>query len=135
MIENILEKVKRIQNATVVGRVKFFVDSLEDEFEELPEGYKDRKKEFMAVLGEYSFVNVMYIIISLVFYASIVTSVTATIGFEIDIFSELYSILGFTTAGAIYLIFMYLRKLARADLENHRVKLVSYMYSYGEIES
>ncbi len=116
------------QSFTVMGRIRLFVEKLESEIDGTPECYEKARSEFSKAMKEYISINFMYIIVSLVFYASIVSSVTATLGFEVNIFREVYSIFGFTTAGIVYFITMYLRRVARVDVENSRARLVSCMY-------
>ncbi len=121
--------VHTFQRFTVTGRIRNFVNNLEDEFEEMPECYEKSRELFDECLKDYITLNTMYVVVSLVFYASIISSVTAALGFEINVFEQLYSVFGFTTAAIVYFVIMFLKKFARVDLENSRSRLVSCLFS------
>ncbi len=122
------------RNFTVAGRIRDFVDDLEEELEGRPNCYEVSRELFDESLRDYMTLNIMYIVVSLIFYASIVSSITAALGFEINIFEKLYSVFGFTTAALVYFIIYFLRKLARIDLENSRSRLISCLLSCSDIE-
>lgn len=108
-------------------RIRHYVDMLEHDIDELPEGYEDVRTDFNHAIQHYSTAKLIYGLISAVFYASIVTSITASIGYQINIFEEISGILGFSTVFLLYLISRYLLKIERADLENSRSRIIAYL--------
>lgn len=115
------------KRSSFVWRIKVYIEELESRVDEIPLEYKKVKQEFEEDLKGYSTVIGIYYVSMLVFYASIVTSVTAALGFEINVFQQVYSILGFSTVGVVYLVSAYLKRLAWVDLDNSRIRLVSYL--------
>ena len=122
-----------LQKVSYVWRIKYYIESLEERAESIPEGYQDEKKMFLRDLKGYSTTNAVYILIMLTFYASIVTSATAALGFEVYVFEKVYSILGFSTVGVLYFLTRYLRRLALLDLQNSKVRLISLL-TYAGLE-
>lgn len=116
-----------LQKASFAWRNKYYVERLEENIEEFPEGYEDEKNRFFEDLRGYTTTNAVYFMITLTFYASIVTSVTAALGFKVYVFEKVYSILGFSTVGVLYFITRYVRRLALVDLQNSRTRIISYL--------
>ena len=123
-----------LQKASYVWRIKYYIESLEKKTESIPDGYQEEKDRFLRDLKGYSTTNAVYILIMLTFYASIVTSATAALGFEVYVFEKVYSILGFSTVGALYFLTRYLRRLALLDLQNSKVRVISFLTSAGMSE-
>ncbi len=114
-----------IQDFFVIGRSRSYILELERELDEVTQQYVEDKNSFLQSIKDYTFLNIFHIVVALVFYASIVTSVTAAIGFELNLFQELYSVLGFTTVAGIYFVTLYFRKLALIDINNRKMKVIS----------
>ncbi len=120
-------EVRWLRRLSPVWRMKVYVEELEEQFDELPEGYESVREEFEKHLKSYTTIHGVHIVIMLTFYASIVGSVTASIGFQINVFQQLYSVLGFTTVGLLYVISLYAKHLAEVDLENVRIRTISFL--------
>lgn len=108
-------------------RIRHFIDELEDEIEELPEEYESIRNQFDKQFNAYAGAKTFYTIVSAVFYASVITSVTASIGFRINIFQQIYGALGFSTVFVLYLLSRYQLKMRRISLENQRARIISYL--------
>ncbi|MDY6789519.1 MAG: hypothetical protein SVV03_06185 [Candidatus Nanohaloarchaea archaeon] len=109
------------------GRVKKYIEDLEEKVHELPEGYREEKKDFMRHLKGFLQLRFFYAFMSMVFYASIVASITASVGFRINLFRQLYGILGGSTVLIFYFASMYFHNLARLDFENSKTRLISML--------
>lgn len=126
------------ERASYAWRIRYYIENLEKEFEELPEEYEEVKQRFLENLRGFVTIKIIYVVIMMTFYASVVTSATAAIGFKVNIFEKIYSIMGFTVVGFLYFLTMYLTRLARADLENSRTRVISYLTAkrlYGKFIS
>jgi len=108
-------------------RIRHYIDTLEEEIDERPQGYENVRTEFNYAIQHYSTAKLIYGLISAVFYASIVTSITASVGYQINLFEKISGILGFSTVFLLYLISRYLLRIERADLENSRSRILAYL--------
>ncbi len=116
-------------------RVQHYIDTLEQRHDELPDGYDEEKKAFQAAFKRFLRSRTFYLAASLLFYASIITSVTASIGFRINVFEQVYGVLGFSTVAVLYLLTRYNMRLSRADLENARARIISFLtvHEHGDV--
>lgn len=110
-------------------RIRHFIDELETEIDEFPAGYEDERHAFNKQLHAYTSAKMAYTLFSALFYASIITSVTASIGFQINIFERIYGALGFSTVFFFYLLTRYQLKMQRISLENQRARVISSITS------
>jgi hypothetical protein len=111
-------------------RIQDYITRLEARHDELPAGYEDERAEFDAAFKSFIRARTFYIAATLLFYASIVTSVTASVGFRINVFEQVYGVLGFSTVALLYLFTRYNMRLSRADLQNTRSRLISFLTAH-----
>ncbi|MDY6777272.1 MAG: hypothetical protein SVU32_01280 [Candidatus Nanohaloarchaea archaeon] len=108
-------------------RLRHYIELLEQEVDELPPGYEREKKLFKNDFTRYTHAKTIYAIISLLFYASIVTTITASIGFKINIFQRISGVLGFSTVFILYITSRYLLRMTNLDMENSRARIIAYL--------
>ncbi len=116
-----------VKTVSYSGRVKKYIDSLEEKVSDLPEGYNEEKKDFMHHLKGFVQMRFLHAFISMVFYASIVASITASVGFKVNLFQQIYGILGGTTVLVFYFGTLYLHNLAKLDFDNSKTRIISML--------
>ncbi|MDY6770598.1 MAG: hypothetical protein SV186_01425 [Candidatus Nanohaloarchaea archaeon] len=109
------------------GRAHHFVTALEDQVDELPDGYSEERDAFNSAVARFVRARTIHTFFTLLFYASVITSITASVGFKINVFERIYGVLGFTTVFLLYLAARYQMRLARADFENTRSRVIAYL--------
>lgn len=108
-------------------RIRHFIDELEAATDEMPPDYEEKRNAFNRQFHAYNSAKTAHTIFSAIFYASVITSVTASVGFQINIFERIYGTLGFSTVFILYLLSRYQLKMQRISLENHRARMISYL--------
>lgn len=89
--------------------------------------YQPVRQAFDRALVQYGRARTTHIILALLFYGSLVGSVTAQFGFRIDIFRELSGLLGLGTVFLLYYLSRHSMKLLYADLEHARTRAIAHL--------
>lgn len=93
--------------------------------EQIPELDEEKSREYEEASSRYRRTLMAYTVIKILLYASIVTSVAANIGLNLDIISQVSSYIGVTFLLIIYMGLTYLKRIYREEFYVRREILVS----------
>lgn len=89
--------------------------------------YAPIRAELDRAARDYDRVRAGHLLMSLLFYGSLVGSVTAQFGFQVRVFDRVASVLGLSTVFLLYYASRHRMELLAADLEHARAHAVGHL--------
>ncbi len=94
---------------------------LREELDDLP---AEKEEEYEKALNRLRYARTFHLVIRILLYAGLVTSVAAEFGLQLDWVARIASFIGLTFLGVIYLVTGYVEKVLREEFEVRRILMV-----------
>lgn len=121
-----MRSLDRLQRQRYLPRLLARVDGLEDEVEPGAE-YDPIRAELDRAVRDYGRARFGHLLVSLVFYGSLIGSATAQFGFQVEVFDRVAGVLGLTTVFLLYYASRHRVELLESDLAHAHSHAVGYL--------
>lgn len=89
--------------------------------------YEPIRAELDRAARDYGRARLGHLLVSLVFYGSLIGSATAQFGFQVEVFDRVAGVLGLTTVFLLYYASRHRLELLAADLGHARSHAIGYL--------